>query len=685
MPRARRVLSDDEPKRLEAEADARTRQALRRQRELSRSLAEELAQTPGAGGWTGGVLERTIGTAPVWHAAVVVRWLWRARSARPRPVLPTRSGLALLAARRRTHLLAWRLRWRRAPRRLALRLRPRERLQAHAAVRLALASRARGAPRGGRADVTWIVHGSRRDLLLDRVCRVIAADSAAVRVRRVRGGWERAAAEGRSHAGPVLVSRLVVGHRSGWLGDLLGALERDPSVHAVVPRIEHGGKVVGGGWRFALTDGVPHPVPAARAGPVPAVDGTCLLVRSGSMLPPRPPGEYATDLWGVDVSLSWSADGLRLEASDLAVEAVAPQTEEDLRTLLARHGPWLRRTVASDAIQATGFWAAGDLTVRERDRLAALLERGSLTIRIAARDAATARRGGDLALATALAEALGRAGHEAEVELSGQPPPLRAYCHDVCLDLRGRHPPARRPGQTHVMWIISHPEEVGDEELAGSDLVLVASRSHARRLAGRRRVPVRPLLQFTDLRSFYPDPDASARHELLFVGNWRSRLRPVVWAALRSGRDLALYGDGWDLVAPQAWRGRWVDTDALRRLYSSADIVLNDHWPDMRERGFLSNRLFDALACGAFLMSDAVEGLEEELGDAVQTFAGSEDFGREAEEWLSRPELRKERAERGRAVVRERHSSDARVRELLAILSDELPSWRPNYSAALRT
>jgi hypothetical protein len=53
----------------------------------------------------------------------------------------------------------------------------------------------------------------------------------------------------------------------------------------------------------------------------------------------------------------------------------------------------------------------------------------------------------------------------------------------------------------------------------------------------------------------------------------------------------------------------------LRHHYSAADVVLNDHWPEMRQRGFLSNRLYDALAFGACVVSDHVAGIEAEFDD----------------------------------------------------------------------
>ena len=38
--------------------------------------------------------------------------------------------------------------------------------------------------------------------------------------------------------------------------------------------------------------------------------------------------------------------------------------------------------------------------------------------------------------------------------------------------------------------------------------------------------------------------------------------------------------------------------------------MLNDHWQDMAEEGFLSNRVFDVAMAGGFVISDTVAGAE---------------------------------------------------------------------------
>ena len=80
--------------------------------------------------------------------------------------------------------------------------------------------------------------------------------------------------------------------------------------------------------------------------------------------------------------------------------------------------------------------------------------------------------------------------------------------------------------------------------------------------------------------------------------------------------NIGVYGQDWEgLIPKQFIRGSFVENQRLPSFYKGAEIILNDHWPDMRDKGFLSNRLFDAAAAGAFIISDKVQGLESIFTD----------------------------------------------------------------------
>ena len=75
----------------------------------------------------------------------------------------------------------------------------------------------------------------------------------------------------------------------------------------------------------------------------------------------------------------------------------------------------------------------------------------------------------------------------------------------MVLVLRGLHPyhPKRDSGCTYLMWNISHPEAVTDEEYNEFDAVFIGSDFYANILAQRLTTKVFPLLQCTDTSLFY--------------------------------------------------------------------------------------------------------------------------------------------------------------------------------------
>jgi spore maturation protein CgeB len=256
-------------------------------------------------------------------------------------------------------------------------------------------------------------------------------------------------------------------------------------------------------------------------------------------------------------------------------------------------------------------------------------------------------------------------------------PEGRAY--DVCLQLKGFGKVRRTPAQLHVIGNISHPEELTAEECDEADLVLVASERFANHLRTLTTTPVEVLLQATDHHRFRPHPPvAQYDHELAFVGKSRDVFRPAVRDALEAGLTPAIYGTAWDQFVDRSLvKAAYVPNDELPRLYSSVGVLLNDHWEWMREWGFVSNRLFDALACGATVVSDDMPELHALFGELVTTYREPDDLGVAVKRLLSSSAERAGRAERSRALVTASHTFDTRVDELLGFLEPVLRSRGP--------
>jgi hypothetical protein len=251
-------------------------------------------------------------------------------------------------------------------------------------------------------------------------------------------------------------------------------------------------------------------------------------------------------------------------------------------------------------------------------------------IDIAAPAASRGDRWGDTYFARSLADALERRGqHVATDRRDARERDSRDF-DDVLLVLRGLDRVTPRPGLLNVEWIISHPDMISRDEVAEFDLVYAASTSWSERMTREWGVPIEPLLQCTDTRWFHPDraePDTGP--DLLFVGNSRGVYRYAVRSALAVGADLTLHGNDWtEFVDREQIASGGVANEEVGVLYASAGVVLNDHHLDMRRDSFASNRLFDAAACGARILSDRIDGLEETFSGLVLPFDNEHELAR---------------------------------------------------------
>lgn len=282
----------------------------------------------------------------------------------------------------------------------------------------------------------------------------------------------------------------------------------------------------------------------------------------------------------------------------------------------------------------------------------------------ASRDAAN---WGDYHYANSLADALRRAGQYVHVDFQENALRGTTGFEDVVVNLRGLRDVPIPGDATSILWIISHPEEISAKELEKYDLRYAASMSWARTAAEQWGLAVEPLLQCTDAHRFFPPNEQipALADQALMVGNSRRQYRPAAWHAAHAGVPLSIWGKDWESQVPEeVIAGETLPNEELARYYSSAKWVLNDHWPQMRDEGFISNRIFDVLAAGGRLVTDDVVGLEEVFGDQLAVFASPRELlqilDRDPEEFYPR-QVREELS----AMVREQHSFDARARRLV--------------------
>ena len=222
------------------------------------------------------------------------------------------------------------------------------------------------------------------------------------------------------------------------------------------------------------------------------------------------------------------------------------------------------------------------------------------------------------------------------------------------------------------MWNISHPDIITAQEYEAYDHVFVASQSYAKELKAEIKTPVTALLQCTDTGLFYPDAreDVPA-HDVLFVGNSRKQDRKIVKDVISCDLPLSVYGTLWKGLIPERYiKGAYVKNHGLRCFYSRCKILLNDHWPSMVAKGFISNRIFDAGACGACIVSDEASGISELFGNAVVIYRNAAKLKHIVNDLLSNREKRKAKGEKLRDIVRTGHSFENRVDDILKVIEE---------------
>lgn len=257
---------------------------------------------------------------------------------------------------------------------------------------------------------------------------------------------------------------------------------------------------------------------------------------------------------------------------------------------------------------------------------------------------------GDLFFAKDLAAALRGLGHEVFIDRLRERDRPDDRPDDVVLHLRGNQPAVLAPDALNLMWIISHPDDVSTAELTRSaDLVFAASIEWSRTRSAATGIRIEPLLQATNPARFHPGGVSDElRTDVLFVGKSRLVYRAVVRDAIAVGADLTVFGDEWDEFIPAHYvRRRFLPNETLPDAYRSARIVLNDHWDDMRDDGFLSNRLFDAAAAGACVITDDIGARADLFHGLVRSYRDPDQLDHlihTAEDWPT-PEERMRAAE----------------------------------------
>ncbi len=297
-----------------------------------------------------------------------------------------------------------------------------------------------------------------------------------------------------------------------------------------------------------------------------------------------------------------------------------------------------------------------------------------ISVKIGAPSPTVREEWGDWHFAKGMKRAFTRLGYQVRIDCldSWDSPP--SIADDVVIVLRGLSRYEPKGHQINIMWNISHPDAVSAAEYEAYDHIFVASPSMAETLGRTLSTPAEVLLQCTDPALFFPSElEPRRKSEVLFVGNSRNEYRKIVRDATEMGLPISVYGGNWEGFIPaESIKGKHIKNEELSSYYSSAGVVLNDHWASMKDRGILSNRLFDAAAAGARIISDPVDGIEEIFSGLILTYELPEDLKRKIGVLLAESSDQRMARLRLADEVRKSHSFDVRVARIVDVIRENL-------------
>ena len=232
---------------------------------------------------------------------------------------------------------------------------------------------------------------------------------------------------------------------------------------------------------------------------------------------------------------------------------------------------------------------------------------------------------GDYYFARSLRKSLVKVGYKVIVQVEDEWYSNFDSSH-INLVLRGPKKYRVRQSRMNIMWNISHPYDITLSEYEEYDHVFIASEYYVEKIVDKLSVTVSPLMQCSDTSVFYP---VSGRRDknIVFIGNSHGAVRPVVEKANSSGHKLNIYGKDWEgLINSSLIKGSFIRNRDLRFFYAKSGLVLNDHWEVMRVEGFVSNRVFDVLACNGRIVSDNVTGIPRDIARFIRTYDTANDL-----------------------------------------------------------
>lgn len=162
--------------------------------------------------------------------------------------------------------------------------------------------------------------------------------------------------------------------------------------------------------------------------------------------------------------------------------------------------------------------------------------------------------------------------------------------------------------------------------------------------------------------------DNERNNEVVYLGlnNHKSEEIENLILHEAKGFNLSIYGSGWENHPEMKvyWRGK-LPREEISQLYLSSNVVLGMTEERQSRAGMINNRVFEALSCGTLFISEYFSELENVFGDLIFYSRESGDTKATLELLLRDNDRFHAHRKRAMAFIREHHTYDHRVKEIL--------------------
>ena len=162
--------------------------------------------------------------------------------------------------------------------------------------------------------------------------------------------------------------------------------------------------------------------------------------------------------------------------------------------------------------------------------------------------------------------------------------------------------------------------------------------------------------------------------DVVFVGSYYPHRAETLQTVLR--HNSAVWGPGWEVLPLNSplracIRDAHTRPDIWTKIYSASKIVLSIHYRDSENRFPVhqaSPRVFEAMACGAFVLTDRQKDVLSLFkdGEHLVAFSDEVDLDRKIAYYLGHADEREQIAAAGRQEVLKNHTYGHRIQRLLA-------------------